>query len=197
MAFNLEKAMTAPKYGREENRLYVKHPKIGDGQKYYYLGVGIESLAYNIEIETEERQTIAEEKAIVTNKAGGITFPAEFRLKDKSPVYDGLYSLALMDKINEEFELLFVFANMGIKDGGTLVPDAVFAKSSKGKFTISSIGNDGTQPIVITSEGKTSGNILNGYVEVSGYAEEPETWAGDAFTEVVNGEPIRLEAPAV
>ena len=188
MAFNPEKAMTAPRYGREENRLYIKHPKIGDGQKYYYIGSGVESMDYNISVDTEERNTIAQAKPIIINKAGGMTFPLEFEIRNDSAAYDGLYSMAQLHKVNEEFDIIAVYWGSGVKEDGEIVEGAAFAQSSKAKFTASAIGGAGTEYISITSEGRTDGDILFGKVLPASFTAEPETLAATAFTEIIGME---------
>lgn len=184
MSYDLAKAISNPTYKRDEWRLFINHPKLGDGTKFHYLGNGVESMSYAIDTESTEKNTIAQSKPIVTNVAKGLTFPAEFEITERDLVYESLLNMALLDKVNEEFDVIFVYGNVLPKVNGSIVPNAVFAKKATAKFTVSAMGGDGVAQIKITSEGKTTGDVLNGYASLTGYSSADETLPTTAFTEV-------------
>lgn len=189
MAYDISAAIADPQHTRDEWRLYIKHAATGD-TLYHYLGNGIESLSYAINTENTEKNTIAQPQAIQTNRFLSMSFPAEFEINNTDKAYDVLTKMALLDSVNEEFEVLFVFGDYAVKSGESEITGSIFAKYSKAKFTISAMGGDGVQPIKITSEGKTSGEIQYGYVKLADgsaelYDDENETFVATSFTQVV------------
>lgn len=190
MSFSFDKALQNPDYNRAEWRAYLGGDKIGDGTKYYFIGYDVETAAYTINVESEERATIAQYLPEVTNTAGGITFPHEFRLGAGHVAQDAILAAALLGKVNTEFDLLLVYGNIEVLQGGSPVADAFFAQRAKAKASISSMGGAGAETIVITPEIATSGDIDVGYVELGpaaspNYDEADETWLMTAFTKLV------------
>ena len=190
MTFDLQKAFTDPDFDRSEMRLYLAHPKMpGAGVTAYFVGNGIETMEYAIATESTEKATIAQRLPTITNKDGGITFPAAFELTKNQPAYDAIVSAGLLGKVNEEFVLLAVYGNIGVRQTGTLVADAPFAQKAKAKITTSAIGGAGTEKITVTSEIKTSGDIERGYIKLEdggevNYDPEAETWKLAGFVPV-------------
>lgn len=187
-ATNLITAHSAPEFDRSEWQLFINHPKVGTAGTAYFLGSGVEAMDYNIAVESTEKKTIAQSKPAVTNKDGGITLPAEYELSAGNPLYDALLSVGLLGKVDEEFNGLFVYGNIDVKESGTVVTDAFFAQSAAMKFTVSKIGGAGTEKIKITTEGKTTGNIRRGVVELGpsgdNYDADEATWKMAAFREI-------------
>lgn len=187
-ATNLVTAHSNPEMDRSEWQLFIDHPKVGTSGTAYFLGSGIETMDYTIAVESTEKKTIAQSKPAVTNKDGGITLPAEFELSAGNPLYDALLSVGLLGKVNEEFNGLFVYGNIDVKENSSVVADAFFAQAAAMKFTVSKIGGAGTEKIKITTEGKTTGNIRRGVVELgtdgANYDAEEATWKMTAFREI-------------
>lgn len=184
MPFDLSKAFNNPDYNRAEWRIYMAHSQMGGGAKAYFLSNDVETSAYTVNAESTERATIAEYLPTVTNTDGGITFPHEWRLNPDQMAQDAVLAMGLLGDVNLEVDLLFVYGNIQVLEGGTPIADACFAQKSKGKFTISSMGGAGGEQTVITTEGKTSGTIDRGYVtlDASNYDPDEQTWLLSAFT---------------
>ena len=190
MAFDLNKAFVDPDFDRSEMRVYISHPKMpGAGVTAYYIGNGIETMEYAIATESTEKATIAQRLPTITNKDGGLTIPAAFELTKNQPAYDAIVAAGLLGKVNEEFVLLAVYGNIGVKQAGALVDDAPFAQKAKAKVAVSAIGGAGTEKISVTSEIKTSGDIDRGYIKLEdggtvNYDPDDETWLLGAFVAV-------------
>lgn len=187
--FNFEKAFTNPDYNRAEWRAYIGGPMLGDGAKFYFMSYNVETAAYAINSESTEAATIAQYLPVVSNTDGGITFPHEWKLSAGSLAQQAILAAGLLGKVDQEFDLLLVYGNIEVLEGGTEIADAAFAQRGKVKFTISSIGGAGAEKSVVTVEGKTSGDIQRGIVDygtASNYDPDEETWLMAAFTEKVN-----------
>ena len=190
MTYDLQKAFINPDFDRSELRLYIAHPKMpGAGATAHYIGVGIETMEYAIATESTEKATIAQRLPTITNKDGGITFPAAFELTKGQAAYDAIVAAGLLGKVNEEFTVLAVYGNIGVKEGSTLVDDAPFAQKAKAKIAMSAIGGAGTEKTTVTAEIKTSGDIERGYIKLEdggdvNYDPDTETWKLAGFVPV-------------
>ena len=186
MSHDLTKAFKNPDGNRAEWRMYISHKAFSDPEKCYYVGDGVESMEYANSVESEEKKTIAQRQPTVTNKDGGLTVPVAFSLTKGSVAYDAILHIGLMGAVNESFDALLVYGNLRVKEDGTLIPDACFAHKAKMEFTVSSFGGAGGETIMVTSEGKTDGDISRGYVSLGtggeNYDMENETWNMAAFT---------------
>ena len=189
MAYDPTVAVTNPTHDRSEMEVFIAHPNmVGAGAILHYIGVGIETMDNTFAVESTEKATIAERLPTVTNKPGGITFTPTFELTPGQPAYDAILSAGLLELVNEQFDVLFLYGSIRVKDGGTVVQDGMFAQKGKAKFTISTMGGAGTEKITVTSEGKTTGDIDKGYVtltdggSVLNYDADDRTWKASAFT---------------
>ncbi|MCL1888884.1 MAG: hypothetical protein FWF99_00065 [Desulfovibrionaceae bacterium] len=188
MAYDLLKALQNPTYNRAEWRAFLRHSGLDGGTHYHFIGKGVENSAYAISVESEERRTIDQNLPTVKNTPGGFTFPLEFPLTPNNPAHDMIMASGLLQQVNEEYDALLVYANLGVKEDGTRVPDACFAQSAKVKITVSSLGGAGGEESRIISEIRTTGDITSGYVELgtdsANYDPDEETWTANAFTSV-------------
>ena len=188
MTFDAQAAYLNPTFDRSEWRLYMGHASLGEGKTGYPVAPGIETMPYNIAVESSEKATIDQKNPIVRNSAGGMTMPAEFELSAGNPLYDAFFDTGAMGLVDQEFEGLLVYHNKGVKIGGIERADAVFAQRTKMKITVSALGGAGTEKSKVTFEAKTSGDIDNGYVEIGEtstfFDKTLDQWKFAGFTKV-------------
>lgn len=187
MAYEPKNVFNNPDFDRSEWEVFIAHPDMpGNGATFHYIGEEIETMEYTVNTESNERSTIASRLPRVTNKDGGITFPAAFQLTKGQPAYDAILSAGLLGLVNEEFDCIFLYGNIGVKEGGSLIPDAPFAQKARIKLTVTSLGGAGAGKITVTSEGRTSGDIERGYMKLEAdgtpnYDPDARTWNASAF----------------
>lgn len=194
MAYEPDNVFTNPNHDRVEMELFIAHKDMqGNGETLYYIGESIESLDLTFAVESVEKKTIAQRLPKVTYKEGGITFPVAFELMNGEPAYDALVSAGLYGLVDEEFDAIFLFGGIGVKESGVLVEEAPFAIKAKVKLALNTIGGAGGEKIKVTSEGKTTGDIQRGYMKLTGegdtlnYDPDKRTWKMAAFNRVTKG----------
>lgn len=193
MVYDPRNTFKNPTHDRTEMEIFIAHKDMpGNGDTLYYIGETIEALDLAFAVEAVEKKTIAQRLPVVTYKEGGITFPAAFELETGHPAYDAIVSAGLCGLVNADFDAIFLFGSIGIKESTLVVADAPFAIKAKIKLALSSIGGAGAETIKVTTEGKSTGDVQRGYMKLVGEAEElnfdPEkrTWKMSAFNRVAN-----------